>query len=506
MRAKNNLPWIAAGVTVAAFLAALGWGFTFGTNSYTTLPYKWLPGSLPMRIQADNITTLSDGTTRATAIQTAMQDSQRGWNQYLGNVQFAPSIRSAASGTDGNGVNEIFFASSPYGKDWDDNTLALTTGWTSGERSNNERLEADIIFNSTKTWDSYRGASRATSSSGPYDIQRVALHELGHVLGLDHPDEAGQSVSAIMNSRSNNLDSLTSDDITGAQSLYGPGPYGAVPPNDNFANATAISFSGSSTTLTGFNTNATKEVGEPNHAGNIGGRSVWWKWTAPASTMVTLDTKGSYFDTTLAVYTGSAVSMLTLVAANDDIQDGVRQNSSLTFNATADTTYYIAVDGFNGVAQGYMSGADSAGITLNLAMAVANGTAPQIATQPSSLTVTAGTSVSFSVSATGTAPLNYQWNFNGTAVSGATSATYSLNNVQSANAGTYTVTVSNSVGSVTSSGATLTVNPVSTPPSSGSGGGGGGGGGAPSEWFLLTLGVAGLARLLRRTKPVGSPT
>ncbi|HWH69576.1 MAG TPA: immunoglobulin domain-containing protein, partial [Candidatus Sulfotelmatobacter sp.] len=86
--------------------------------------------------------------------------------------------------------------------------------------------------------------------------------------------------------------------------------------------------------------------------------------------------------------------------------------------------------------------------------------APTITMQPGSRTVVAGASVSFSVMASGTAPLSYQWSKDGTAIAGATSATLTLNNVTTANQGSYAVKVSNSAGSVTSTAATLTVNPV----------------------------------------------
>jgi hypothetical protein len=85
-------------------------------------------------------------------------------------------------------------------------------------------------------------------------------------------------------------------------------------------------------------------------------------------------------------------------------------------------------------------------------------TAPAITSQPASQTVTAGSSATFTVTASGTAPLSYQWRFNGTAISGATSSSYTVSNAQSANAGNYSVVVSNSAGSVTSNNATLTVN------------------------------------------------
>jgi hypothetical protein len=128
-----------------------------------------------------------------------------------------------------------------------------------------------------------------------------------------------------------------------------------VPGNDNFANSTVIT--GSSATATGSNVNATKEGGEPNIAGNAGGKSVWWTWTAPASGSATVSTAGSNFDTTLGIYTGSSVAALTLVASNDDAP-GVH-TSLVTFNAIAGTTYQIAVDGYDGV---------TGNVTLNIAL------------------------------------------------------------------------------------------------------------------------------------------
>ena len=92
--------------------------------------------------------------------------------------------------------------------------------------------------------------------------------------------------------------------------------------------------------------------------------------------------------------------------------------------------------------------------------------APSITTQPSSVTITAGQTATFSVTATGTAPLSYQWSQNGTAISGATSSTYTTPaETTSASGAQFTVVVSNSVGSVTSSAATLTVNPAPVAPS-----------------------------------------
>jgi len=92
--------------------------------------------------------------------------------------------------------------------------------------------------------------------------------------------------------------------------------------------------------------------------------------------------------------------------------------------------------------------------------------APVISPQPASRTVTAGQTASFTLSATGTHPLSYQWKKNGTAISGATSSTYTTPATTITDGGTkYSVTVTNAAGSVTSTQATLTVNPPPVAPS-----------------------------------------
>jgi uncharacterized repeat protein (TIGR01451 family) len=120
----------------------------------------------------------------------------------------------------------------------------------------------------------------------------------------------------------------------------------ARPANNNFA--TAVTVTGSSGAKTGLSLLANKEAGEPNHAGNAGGASVWWKWVAPAAGQVSLDSHGSNFDTLLAVYKGSVVSALTTVASNDNDGTAGSSVSGLLFQSVANQTYYFAVDGANG--------------------------------------------------------------------------------------------------------------------------------------------------------------
>jgi hypothetical protein len=121
------------------------------------------------------------------------------------------------------------------------------------------------------------------------------------------------------------------------------------PPNDDLANAIPLtSFPLSPATVLSAASNlaaATKEVGELNHAGNAGGQSVWYRWTAPVSGHVTVDTCGGSTgtDTLLGVYSDAAtyVPPLTEVASNDNACGNL---SRVAFTATQGTAYLIAVD------------------------------------------------------------------------------------------------------------------------------------------------------------------
>jgi formylglycine-generating enzyme required for sulfatase activity len=95
--------------------------------------------------------------------------------------------------------------------------------------------------------------------------------------------------------------------------------------------------------------------------------------------------------------------------------------------------------------------ASSAVFTLDLSIA------PTISTPPASQSVITGGTATFTVVASGTVPLTYQWRKDGTSISGATLATLTLSGVQSTNSGSYSAVVSNAIGSVTSSTATLTI-------------------------------------------------
>jgi hypothetical protein len=131
------------------------------------------------------------------------------WNQYLDTVQFVTASSGSAYG--GDKKNSAVFSDTIYGEGFPPGVLAVTIDFSSGEST-----ETDVIFNNNLVWNSYRGPRQ-----GVFDFHRVALHEFGHVLGLGHPDEWGQGVTALMNSIISDLDHLADDDIAGARFLYG---------------------------------------------------------------------------------------------------------------------------------------------------------------------------------------------------------------------------------------------------------------------------------------------
>jgi hypothetical protein len=103
-------------------------------------------------------------------------------------------------------------------------------------------------------------------------------------------------------------------------------------------------------------------------------------------------------------------------------------------------------------------------ISSDLVVGPTAGIPPSIATQPSTLIITEGSSITLSVVATGTAPLTYQWKKNGADILGATSSSYVQSGSITTDSGSYTVVVTNAYGTVTSNTATVTVNIAGTPP------------------------------------------
>jgi hypothetical protein len=122
-----------------------------------------------------------------------------------------------------------------------------------------------------------------------------------------------------------------------------PRMFGQVAANDRFSSATKL-FASQRVD----NSGSTRQAGEPRHAGNVGGASVWYRYKVPANGVLKLTTRGSRFDTMLAVYRGTHLRSLRLLGANDDVSDADR-TSRLKARVKGGQRLRIALDGYDGL-------------------------------------------------------------------------------------------------------------------------------------------------------------
>ena len=187
---------------------------------------------------------------------------------------------------------------------------------------------------------------------------------------------------------------------------------------------------------------ATTETGEPKPCNGRVKKSVWLSWVAPANGVANLVTVGSAFDTVLAVYTGTSVSALTEVAADDDL--GGNHTSSVLFNATAGTTYQIYVGSLD---------EDGGDVLFGWILDTNVQALPTITSKPTDITALPGAAASLCVQFTSSGPMTIQWYRNGQLIPGANQNCLQWSSLTTADLGTYRV-------SFTSAYWTLNLKPV----------------------------------------------
>jgi len=208
------------------FVAVCGLGISsLGTaRAYVLEDSYWQIPLVPMRVQMGPADfPLADGSTDWNSV---VENALALWNEQMDRMQFSWTV--AGTGTpasEGDGVNSIQFSSTVYGDKFGPSVLAITLTDSTGDEMN----ETDVLFNTANSFNSFRGTAYSNYVTSGFDLHRIALHELGHVLGLDHPDDHGQTVDAIMNANISDLYTIQPDDVAGAVSLYGAPPSAPSP-------------------------------------------------------------------------------------------------------------------------------------------------------------------------------------------------------------------------------------------------------------------------------------
>ncbi len=212
---------------------------------------------------------------------------------------------------------------------------------------NPESIAGDLHFDADENW----------NIGSDIDLFSVALHELGHGLGLNHSSDT----NAVMYAYYKRVSGLHSDDIQGIQSLYmpksaTPPPAPPAPANDQCAGATNLT---SGAVITQSTSTATSDADPASLCGVGIGKVVWFRYTAPSNGTLTVTTAGSSYDTVLGLLSGVCGNWQTL-ACNDDDVSGVTTTSRLSYNVAGGVSYLLLVGG-------YASGSGSLRISANFA-------------------------------------------------------------------------------------------------------------------------------------------
>ena len=196
------------------------------------------------------------------------------------------------------------------------------------------------------------------------------------------------------------------------------------------------------------------QAGAPLPDGQPGGNSIWFTWTPTFTGTASLTTQGSDFEAVMAVYTGTQLSSLKAVAADDG--SGGYLTSLVTFNVTAGTAYQIAVDGFESASGRVVLGLP-AGTGYRILGSAKGNSQPSITKGPVSQVAAAGAQVTLSVQPSSASAFTCQWYFQGAPIAGATGTSFIIKHLHPENVGEYLVLIANAAGSVQSEPAFLQI-------------------------------------------------
>ena len=190
------------------------------TDQRTGRPLFWASHAVTLTLNFPNVPCVSaPGSCYETAASAAAQDWNKTGARFTFTTRLAPVDPCLQDGR-----NAVSFGTTFCGQSFPPGVLAITG---TSSLPTGEIRESAVLFyvdpNPTSAffWDVYEGPQRSVAGTPIYDFYRVASHEFGHVLGLAHPDDYGQFVRALMNSKASDIGRPQPDDIRGIHAIYG---------------------------------------------------------------------------------------------------------------------------------------------------------------------------------------------------------------------------------------------------------------------------------------------
>jgi uncharacterized repeat protein (TIGR01451 family) len=415
---KDTVLWSASFTNVDQ---TLPFGTFQSTNGQSTTPSLTVASS-PGNLVVDIVATTGDALSlTANASQTTISTGSTGTSS--GNARGGGSFKA--------GDNSVTMS-------W---TLGASKGWDLGAVTLNAAtpVQADVV----------------TTVSGPAAV--TATSNLTYTITVTNAGPATANslvVSDILPAGTTFAN--TSSGGTNANGIV----YWVIPSLTNGATTnltiTVTAPASGSLTNTVSSTAATSDPYPANNTGRLVTTTTNTPPVANSQTVSTPDGMPKNITLTGADAENSPLSFAVVTGPSHGVLSGFSPNAgTLTYSPTPG---YTGPDSFTFVVNDGLANSASATVSLTVTPLL-----PTITTPPLSQAVTVGQNISLSVVASGTAPFNYQWWFNGTPLAGATNSVLSLNNVQAVYAGSYSVVVANIAGSVSSPAANLT---VTNPPTS----------------------------------------
>ncbi|PCJ17412.1 MAG: hypothetical protein COA96_17780 [SAR86 cluster bacterium] len=318
----------------------------YGSNAFETSDNLWENGEAVFHVG------ISGNSPSGGSWNDAFKRSMDAWSngtafQFVAIDDFVDPCIERGAGLFGDNITGVDFSPSVCGTEFGDSVLAvtLTAGTCKNLSCTNGFFisDADIVFNSLENWDIYSGPVINFVS----DFERVALHELGHALGLSH----SQAGSAIMQSLVSDANSLQADDINGANFIYGDGS--ETPVETSIATVYGINVvTLEPSSLSGPNDNVSFSGALSSSDAKLDGKFIdLYQYRFENDSIVNIQLSSAAMDPFLHfVRTSSAQDIIPAFTFNDD-NSGPGNNASITESIPAGT-YWVGVSSAQNGEQG----------------------------------------------------------------------------------------------------------------------------------------------------------